>query len=120
MWVGIGVIVVGLVGWSVRAGMQPGKYDAFATCLKDKGVKFYGAFWCSHCQNQKRMFGKSSKKLPYIECSTPDGRDQTQVCKDAKVDSYPTWEFPDASRLSGEVALSTLAEKSGCELKTDE
>ena len=44
----------------------PGKYDAFAVCLKDKGAVFYGAFWCSHCQANKKMFGTSEKLLPYV------------------------------------------------------
>jgi len=94
----------------------PGKYDEFATCLKDKGAVFYGAFWCSHCQAQKKMFGASAKLLPYVECSTADGRGQTQICIDRKVSTYPTWEFADESRLTGEVPLAQLAEKTSCQL----
>ena len=33
-------------------------------------------------KDQKAMFGKSSKYLPYVECSMPDGQNQTLVCKD--------------------------------------
>lgn len=90
--------------------------DAFAVCLKDKGAKFYGAFWCSHCQNQKAMFGKSAEKLPYVECSTPDARSQLSECTEKGVKGYPTWVFADGSRLEGEIALTRLAEKTGCEL----
>ena len=25
-------------------------YDTFAQCLSDAGTKFYGTFWCPHCQ----------------------------------------------------------------------
>ena len=90
----------------------PGKYDQFAQCLADKGAKFYGAFWCPHCQNQKRMFGsKSAKLLPYTECSTPDGKGTTQACIDAGVKSYPTWKFADGTELVGEIPLIQLAEK---------
>lgn len=92
----------------------PGKYDAFAQCLTSKGAKFYGAYWCPHCQNQKAMFGTSEKYLPYIECSTPNGQGQLPVCNDKNITGYPTWEFADGSRLSGEVPLKTLAEKTGC------
>jgi hypothetical protein len=94
----------------------PGKYDDFAQCLKDKGAMFYGAFWCPHCQTQKLTFGKSAKKLPYTECSTPDGRGQLQVCKDNGVTGYPTWKFADGTELSGEQSFETLAEKTQCEL----
>ncbi len=113
--IGGGVLVV-IIGLLVAANTGPGKLDGFAQCLKKKGVTFYGAFWCPHCQNQKTLFGKSQKYLPYVECSTPDAKDQLPICKQKKVDGYPTWEFPDGSRESGEVALQTLADKSGCAL----
>lgn len=93
------------------------QYDAFAQCLADAGAKFYGAYWCPHCQAQKKLFDNSSK-IPYIECSTPNGQAQTAVCNDAKVTGYPTWDFADGSRLDGEQTLETLAEKTNCALPT--
>ncbi len=76
----------------------------------------YGAFWCPHCQNQKKMFGSAADLLPYVECSTPDGKGQLTICKEKNIEGYPTWEFSDGTRLSGEVPLQTLAAKSGCEI----
>jgi len=116
----IGIVLVVVVGipmgyWAWYMG-QPGKYDTFASCLSDQGAKFYGAFWCPHCQEQKARFGKSEKLLPYVECSEPSGKGQLQVCTDARVESYPTWEFADGSRLSGTQSLEALAEKTGCAL----
>lgn len=87
----------------------------FATCISDSGAKFYGAFWCSHCQNQKLAFGVSASLLPYIECSTEDNK-QVPECRDAKIEGYPTWEFLDGSRLSGELSFPILSEKTGCTL----
>ena len=110
---GILAVLVGLFVWYKST---PGPYDNLATCLKDQGVKFYGAFWCPHCQATKQAFGKSADLLPYIECSTPDSKGQMQICTDAKIDGYPTWEFPDGTRLSGEQELSVLAEKANCSL----
>ena len=110
----IGLAVAGIIGYSVWQSQQPGELDAFATCLKDKGAVFYGAFWCPHCDNQKKMFGQSKKLLPYVECSTPDGKSQLQTCQDKNIEGYPTWEFADASRETGEVPLKTLSEKTGC------
>jgi hypothetical protein len=91
------------------------KLDGFAQCLKSSGAEFYGAFWCTHCQNQKELFGSSKQYLPYIECSNPDNS-QVQICKDKNIEGYPTWIFKDGSRLSGEQTLQTLAEKSQCVL----
>lgn len=116
LWWGLGITFVALVAWFIITPGKTGPLDGFATCLKDKGAKFYGAFWCPHCRTQKAMFGRSAKLLPYIECSTPNGQSQNQICKDAKIEGYPTWEFKDSSRLSGEIPLATLAEKTACEL----
>ncbi len=84
-------IVVVLVFVGVRANKKPGKHDSFAQCISDTGAKFYGAFWCPHCADQKKEFGTSAKYLVYVECSTPDGKGQTQVCVDEKIEGYPTW-----------------------------
>jgi thiol-disulfide isomerase/thioredoxin len=94
----------------------PGKYDTLATCLKEKGATFYGAFWCPHCRDQKKVFGNSAKLLPYVECSTPDAAGQTQICIDKKIESYPTWEFADGSRVGGGLTPEQLAEKTQCPL----
>ena len=82
----------------------PGKYDSFATCLKDKGAVFYGAFWCPHCNNEKALFGSSKDLVPYVECSTPDGKGQTQICADEKVESYPTWMFSNPIKITEQTA----------------
>lgn len=98
----------------------PGQYDTFAQCLKDKGAIFYGAFWCPHCKAQKELFGSSVKFLPYQECSLANGSGQNQICNDKKIESYPTWEFADGSRLTGEIPLAQLAEKTACVLPGSE
>ncbi len=118
----IGLLILGIiVTVIVRSSNSntptgPGKHDDFAVCLKDKGAIFYGAFWCTHCQAQKKLFGSSAKLLPYVECSTANGQGQTQACIDKNVLSYPTWEFIDGSRLNGEIPLAQLAEKTSCPL----
>jgi hypothetical protein len=112
----LGTIATVLLRTEGTTSSGPGRYDTFAVCLKDKGAVFYGAFWCSHCQNTKKMFGSSQRLLPYLECSTPDGRSQVQACADKNITSYPTWEFADGSRLLGEVTFEQLAEKTSCQL----
>lgn len=112
------IIILILMGvaasFTVHSG--PGKLDTFAQCIKDKGTVFYGAFWCPHCQRTKAMFGNSSKLLPYVECSTPDGQGQTQVCKDNHIASYPTWIRTDGASTTGEHTLKELADFTGCQL----
>lgn len=98
------------------ASFDDNSLSNLANCLTEKGAKFYGAFWCSHCKNQKEMFGKAAEFLPYVECSTPDGNSQTAVCRENNITGYPTWVFADGATQSGEVSLETLAEKAGCPL----
>ncbi|MFZ2049023.1 MAG: thioredoxin domain-containing protein [Minisyncoccia bacterium] len=112
------ILFIAFVVWLIKtpARTAPSKYDALATCIKDSGATFYGAFWCPHCQAQKKLFGTAAKLLPYIECSTPDGSGQLQVCKDAKISGYPTWVFKNGTILSGEVTLDELAKQTSCVL----
>jgi disulfide bond formation protein DsbB len=99
-------------------GMPPPahKYDTLAQCIDHTSTTFYGAFWCPHCAEQKTKFGTGAQYLPYIECSLPSGSGQTQVCIDNNVKNYPTWVFPDGSRLVGVQTPSTLSQKTGCPL----
>ncbi len=90
--------------------------DSFAKCLTESGAKMYGAFWCPHCNEQKKDFGDSWKHIEYIECSTPDGKGQTGECRAAGIQGYPTWEFADGSRESGTLPLEFLSEKTSCPL----
>jgi hypothetical protein len=117
----LGTIITVFVRSSSGAVVS-GKYDGFTQCLKDKGAVFYGAFWCSHCQAQKKVFGSSAHLLPYVECSTADASGQLKICADKKIQSYPTWMLadgtiiPDDSPNGAGVKLETLAAKTGCVL----
>jgi uncharacterized membrane protein len=82
--------------------------------LTNTGAKFYGAYWCPHCQDQKKLFGSAARRLPYIECS-PNGMKMPQaaVCNEAGVDGYPTW-FIKGKKVDGTVLIPRqLAELSG-------
>ncbi len=65
----------------------------FAKCLGQKSAVFYGASWCSHCQDQKKLFGEFAKDLPYVECSDAGGNEQLKICADQNITVYPTWKF---------------------------
>lgn len=115
------VFVVGAIAykkWSERTS-GPDARVGLAQCLTQKGVKFYGAYWCPHCAKQKQAFGsKAMEEVTYVECAIPgDSNNQTQACKDQNITGYPTWTFPDGSRESGEQRLEDLASKAGCEYK---
>ena len=97
----------------------PGEYDEFASCLTEKGFKMFGSYWCPHCLDQKEMFGNSWEKVNYIECSLPNRAGQTVACTAEGIESYPTWETGDGTRLLGVQSFGSLSELSGCSLSAE-
>ena len=112
------IVAIGIFSLSME-DPTPRRFDELAKCLTEKKVKMWGAYWCPHCQNQKKEFGDSWEFVTYTECSLPGGSGQTKECNEAGIEGYPTWEFEDGERMSGEVPLETLAEKSGCEFPSE-
>ncbi|XP_015897865.3 thiol-disulfide oxidoreductase LTO1 [Ziziphus jujuba] len=93
---------------------------SLAKHLQSIGAKMYGAFWCSHCLEQKQMFGsEAAKLLNYVECF-PDGYKKgnkiLKACADAGIEGFPTWVI-NGQVLSGEQQLSELAQASGFDVK---
>lgn len=87
-----------------------------AQCLTSKGLKFYGAFWCPHCAEQKALFGSAKDELPYVECGViGDARGQTQICTEKEITGYPTWELQNGERISGVQSLERLSKIAGCD-----
>jgi hypothetical protein len=110
------VAVIGLAYYLDHRAQH--KHDAFARCLKDRGVKMYGAWWCPHCVEQKEKFGASFEYVPYVECGIKgDTHGQSQICKDENVMHYPTWQFPPmGERVERIFTLEELSDRTGCAL----
>ncbi|MDO8581625.1 MAG: hypothetical protein Q7S16_02005 [bacterium] len=121
-FIGVGFAVLAILIGSfavhqMNAPANAGEYDAFAQCLTDKGVMMYGAWWCPHCQNQKKLFGSSFKNIKYIECAAAGSSNgQTLECENAKITGYPTWVFADGPRVEGEISFATLRDRTACVL----
>jgi polynucleotide 5'-kinase involved in rRNA processing len=94
------------------------RHDALARCLTERGVKMYGAYWCPHCVEQKEKFGASFEYVPYVECGIKgDLHGVSQVCKDAGIKHYPTWQFPPTGeRVERVFTLEELSDRTGCAL----
>src|SRR3989344_595488 len=119
LWIIVCLAVVSLIVWAYYSfRSDPYEYDVFARCLSEKGIIMYGAYWCSHCQEQKEMFLDSFEFVNYIECASPrDSQKMTEQCKTAGVQGYPTWIFPGNVKLSGTQSLDKLSKMSGCALQ---
>jgi uncharacterized membrane protein len=79
--------------------------------LQSLNAKMYGAHWCSHCYDQKQVFGREAfnNYIKYIECSVDGVNSQSKLCKVMDVPGYPTWEIQ--GRLyPGQLELEELEE----------
>ncbi len=87
--------------------------ENLATCLSNKNIIMYGTEWCIHCTNQKELFGNAFGKITSIDCD-----EDTQQCKDAGVEWFPTWINSDGKKYSGTQTLAKLDEISSCNSRT--
>jgi glutaredoxin len=86
---------------------------ALAKYLTAKGIKFYGAYSCEHCQQQKALFGaKAAAQLTYVECDANGENSQRQLCKDIKIKYFPTW-IIDGKYFNGTKDLKEIATLAG-------
>lgn len=82
---------------------SPGKYDEFAKCLTEKGYILAGTDWCSNCQSQKSVFGKSFEYVAYKDCDH-----EKKWCESKGVTAYPTWILPNGGRSTGTKTIRAL------------
>jgi uncharacterized membrane protein len=85
------------------------KLRALAAHLDETGARFYGAWWCPACQEQKDQFRGAAEQLPYIECSIGGrGSPMTLECRNLGITNYPTWIIDD-THYTGIVSPQDLA-----------
>jgi glutaredoxin len=89
------------------------KLDSFAQCISEKGATMYGAYWCTHCQAEKKLFGSSFQYVNYVECDPNGENAQPQLCQKAGIDGYPTWVI-NGTKYEDEQSFQQLARATGC------
>lgn len=83
---------------------------ALASDLSNLNSKMYGAFWCSHCYDQKQSLGlQAMQSIPYVECDREGYNNQRDLCRSRDVPGYPTWEIG-GELFPGERSLDELRE----------
>lgn len=107
------VLIVGavVVAYQFYLNQPKPELNQFAQCVTTKGWTMYGAYWCGHCQNEKRAYGSAFQYIKYVECA-----EQTEVCNQQGISGFPTWIGPNGEREEGELGLEKMAELSGCVL----
>jgi len=114
----LAVVVAGvfILAYRIVKNRHRVNHDDFARCLAGKQAKMYGLYWCAHCAEQKEMFGDSFQYVPYVECGIKGSRSEDPTCAQAGIKNFPTWQFPDGSRVEGAQSLQFLSQKTGCSL----
>ncbi|KAL7453312.1 hypothetical protein ACHAWC_004975 [Mediolabrus comicus] len=83
---------------------------SLAKDLNSLDSRMFGAFWCSHCYDQKQALGyEAMQSIPYIECDREGFNNKRDFCKEKDVPGYPTWEIG-GSLFPGERSLEELKE----------
>lgn len=103
---------VGEVGPPVTTVSSTAEIE-LARHLTKTGAKMYGAYYCSHCYDQKQLFGKeAAKEIPYIECIQGGRNAKPEQCQSAGITGFPTWEI-NGKKYAGTQSLEELARLSG-------
>ena len=82
---------------------------ALAKDLSAKGMVMYGAYWCSHCKEQKEAFGDAFQYIDYVECDAQGPSGNPDECQAQGVEGCPTWIYQGV-KYSGTQSLAKLAE----------
>lgn len=83
---------------------------SLAKDLNSLDSRMFGAFWCSHCYDQKQALGfEAMQSIQYIECDREGFNNKRDFCKEKDVPGYPTWEIG-GSLFPGERSLEELKE----------
>ena len=105
------IVLIGVFALNILLGGQEEiASDSFAQCLAEKGAKMYGTEWCSHCNDQKEMFGEAFRFIDFIDCDA-----DRSICNAEKITGYPTWQI-NGQNFQGTKSLKALSELSSCEL----
>ncbi len=112
------ILSIALLAACTKTDPQSSPYAPIAQCLTEKGVKFYGAYWCPHCADQKKLFGDAMAYVTYVECDAKGENGNPEACKAAGVNRYPTWAFPGQENITGVHTPEDLAKKANCEVTT--
>ncbi|KAL6781296.1 LTO1 [Auxenochlorella protothecoides x Auxenochlorella symbiontica] len=89
---------------------------SLAERLRAAGARMYGAFWCSHCYEQKLEFGREAMAaFPYVECYPTGwhpGMEPDAACTAVPggLEGFPTWVIG-GKKSEGDLTLQQLEER---------
>ena len=101
-------VLAGAFLYAMPSAVPPSYQGALARHLRESGAVMYGAYWCSHCVEQKTLFGPAAKDLPYVECDPKGVNGRPDLCRTVGVKAFPTWVIG-TERREGVQSLDDLA-----------
>jgi hypothetical protein len=88
---------------------DPSYLEQLAKFMTEKGMAMYGAYWCSHCQAQKQLFGDAFQYVDYVECDAQGPNGNPNECTAQGIEGYPTWIYQ-GKKYEGQKTLAELAQ----------
>lgn len=85
---------------------------ALAQYLVQTKAKWYTTSWCTTCKHQQREFGQQAMSVLNQSGVIIDCEEQKDLCVNAGVHSYPTWELKGQQYNRG-FPLNELAQLAG-------
>ena len=99
-----------VTGYFGALGEGPSSTDLFAECLTQKDVSVYVMEGCTHCREQKQLFGSSFNYLSSTDCAF-----DLKKCTDLGIRNVPAW-IIGGEKYEGVQSLEKLSEMTGCPL----
>lgn len=100
--IAVSQLITKTTGYSIK---EP-EISELAQCLSSKGAVMYGLDTCSHCKDQKAMFGLSFQYIDYKPC-------EKDILGCNKLQGVPAWIINNQTYY-GTQDLEKLKELSGC------
>jgi len=106
-------LVISFSMYACSSQVDEQSYEAqLANHLTKEGAVMYGAYWCPHCGDQKKSFGKAFEYIQYVECDPKGPNANPKLCQTKEIKGYPTWEI-NSRFYEGNIPLESLANLSG-------
>ena len=99
----------GQVSGATTQTADKGYVERLAKFMTKQGMVMYGTYWCSHCKQQKELFGDAVQYIDYVECDAKGANANPDECIARDIKGYPTWIYQD-KKYEGSQTLEKLAE----------
>lgn len=100
----------GVAGVSTQEDQKDSAYiEKLAKFMTEKGMVLFGAYWCPHCNDQKKLFGDAIKYIDYVECDEKGPNANPDECIAQGIEGYPTWIYQ-GQKHSGYKSFAELAQ----------